>query len=161
MFPQKKGRSWGWAASHAIKDKAFEKLFALKEPRYAALLLVEFLLTMLIVAGIVLYIDGRFNQLQTPLNIFAFAGICFAAIHFYNYTSAFRKSRKNGIQRTSSIKTLALEFILFLIIAVSAFVYYDPKINTLPYPYNIVFFLAILAVPLYFYINEKFLKAAY
>ena len=153
-----KTSSWGWEAGYAVRDKALEKLFELKDPRYAALLLIEFFLTMLIVAGMVLYIDGRFNQLDSPLNLFAFAGICFAAMHFYNYTAVFRKSRRNAIQRNSSIRTLALEFVIFLIVLISAYVYANPKINTLPYPYNFVLFLAIIAVPLYFYIDEKFVK---
>jgi len=150
--------SWGWAAGYAVKDKAFEKLFQLKEPRYAALLLIEFFLTMLLVGGLLLYIDGRFSQLQAPLNIFVFAAICMAVFHFYNYTSSFRAARKNEIRRNSSLKTMALEFIMFMIVVLSAYVYYDPAVNLLPYPFNIAFFLAILSAPLYLYIREKFIS---
>ena len=157
MAKNNNGQSWGWAASHAIKVKAVEKLLQLRDPRYAALLMIEFFLTMLIVAGMILYIDGRFNQLEAPLNLFVFAGIVFAAVHFYNYTHSFRQSRANRIKRASSIRTLALEFMLFLIVLISAWVYADPRINILPYPANLIFFLLIIAVPLYFYINEKFL----
>ena len=158
MASHKRHDSWGWLASYAIKDKAVQKLLALKNPRYAALLLIEFFLTMLLVGGMVLYLDGRFNQLDWPLNFFVFAGICFAVFHFYNYTKFYRETRRHKIRRRTSLKTIALEIIIFLIILISGYFYYNTGANIIPFPYNFIFFLAILAVPLYFYINEKFVN---
>ncbi len=152
-------KSWGWQAGYAIKDKFFEKLLNLNDKKYAALLLIEFFLTMLIVAGILLYLDGRFTSMEPPLNIFAFAAICFAAIHFYNYTASFRRARKNATARNNSLKAAILEFAIFFVIVISAYVYYDPAINVVQYPYNLLLFLGILVIPLSMYINEKFLRA--
>ena len=147
--------------SYLIKDKAVEKLLTLKNPRYSALLLVEFFLTMLLVGGILLYLDAGFNVIGFPYNIAIFAAIAYAVLHFYNYTSFFRKTRVSAIRRNSTFKTFMLEFILFIIILGAAYIYQNPAINVLPYPYNLVLFLAILAVPLYLYVDEKFLKASF
>ncbi len=156
----KKRESVYWEATSAIWSAAKSKLSQLRDPRYAALLLIEFFLTMLVVAGMALYIDGRFNQLDWPLNFFVFAAIVFAAIHFSNCMRPFRASRKGAIKRASSLKTIALEFIIFLIVLISAWVYTDKSINILPYPANLLFFLLALSVPLYFYIGEKFISHA-
>ena len=88
--------------------------------------------------------------------ILIFAVIVFAVLHFYHYTKFFRKLQK--IKHESSIKLLVLEFAIFLIIMVSAYIYQDPLINILPNPFNVIVFLIILAVPVYLYIEEKFLK---
>ncbi len=151
--------SFGWQVSYLIKDKAFEKLFKLKDAHYSALLVVEFFLTMIIVAGIGLYLDGRFNTLEAPFNLFIFAAIIYAVLHFYNYTSAFRKNRYDSIRRNSSLKATVLEIVILFVIIISAQIYNDQGLHTLPYPFNLLLFLVVLAIPLYFYVEEKFLKA--
>ncbi|HLC78983.1 MAG TPA: hypothetical protein VJG83_01000 [archaeon] len=152
-------KSIWWQASFLLKDKTFEKLTSLKEPRYVALLLVEFFLTMILVGAILLYLDGRFNTIEQPFNLFIFGAILFAVAHFYNYTSYFKQESPHLIRRSSSLKTLILEFVIFLIVLFSAYIYADPAIDILPYPQNLVVFAVALIIPLYIYINEKFINA--
>ena len=55
-------------SSSLIKGKTLEKLLNLKQnPRFAALLFVEFVLTIILVGAIILYLDGRFNTIEFPL----------------------------------------------------------------------------------------------
>lgn len=156
-MPRKKGVFW--ESTETIFSKAGEKLASLKDPRYSALLMVEFFLTLILVGGILLYLDGRFNTIEPPFNFLVFAGLAYAVLHFYRYTEVFRRSRSDAIRRNSSFKTFALEFIIFLIVVFSAYIFYNSDIDTLPYPFNIFLFVIILSIPLYFYIDEKFLRA--
>ncbi|PIN84669.1 MAG: hypothetical protein COV47_06190 [Candidatus Diapherotrites archaeon CG11_big_fil_rev_8_21_14_0_20_37_9] len=137
-----------------IVDKIKEKLSLAKDAPYIAYLLVEFALTLIIVGAIAIYLDGRFNQIEFPFNLFLFGIIVYGVLHFYNYTAVFRKIR--GIKREASVKQLILEFAIFMILVASAYIYQDPLINTLPSPFNIIIFLAVLAVPITLYIKERF-----
>src|SRR3989344_552272 len=85
-----------------------------------------------------------------------FSAIVLGVLHFYRYTESFRFVR--GMKRRSTFKTFALEFIIFMVVIVSAYIYQDPNTNTLQYPLNLLLFLAVLAIPAYFYIKEKFLQ---
>ncbi|MCR4369289.1 MAG: hypothetical protein NUV67_05280 [archaeon] len=149
--------SLGWRASRAIKDKAKEKILLAKEDvPLLALLVAEFVLTLVIVLAIILYLDGRFNEMEFPFNLIIFAAIVYAVLHFYQYTEAFRRLR--GMKRESSFRIFLLEFAIFLVVAISGYIYQDPSINTLPYPFNILLFLAVLSVPLWLYVKEKFIE---
>jgi len=144
-------------SSKTITSKARQKISSAKDdPRLLALLLVEFILTIILVAAIALYLDGRFNQVESPFNLIIFAAIVLGVLHFYRYTESFRFVR--GMKRRSTFKTFALEFIIFMVVIVSAYIYQDPNTNTLQYPLNLLLFLAVLAIPAYFYIKEKFLQ---
>jgi len=145
-----------WESSFLIKDKVKEKLQLFKDVHWLALVFAEFLLTLVLVAGILLYLDGRFNTIDFPFNLILFAAIGYGVLHFYRYTEAFRNLR--GMKRETSFKSFVLEFIIFVVVVFSAYLYQDPAINILPYPFNFVLFLIVLASPLYFYVNEKFVR---
>ncbi|MCR4335523.1 MAG: hypothetical protein NUV57_03225 [archaeon] len=150
----KKGLAW--ESSFLIKDKAKEKFQLFKDIHWTALVIVEFLLTLILVGGILIYLDGRFNTIDFPLNILLFAVIGYGVLHFYRYTEQFRNLR--GMKKESSFKSFILEFVLFIVIVSSVYLYEDPNINTLPYPFNIFLFVIIISIPLYFYVNEKFVR---
>ncbi|GEM_PF-4791075 len=145
-----------WRVTHIIKDKAIERLLKFKDKQYTALLLVEFILSLIIVGAVALWLDHRYNVVTFPFNIFLFALTLYAVLHFYNYTAIFRKRRQ--IKRATSFRIFLLEFLIFLILMVSGYVYQDPNINTLQYPLNFMLFLVILIPVLYVYMNEKFIK---
>ncbi len=150
-------KSLAWETTFFLKDKAKERAFNLKnDTPLIALYVAEFILTLVLVAAILLYLDGRFNQIEFPFNLFIFAAILFGVMHFYNYTKPFREWR--GIKRESSFRAFMLEFVIFAIVVVSGYIYQDPTINIIPYPFNFLVFLAALSVPLYFYVNEKFIE---
>ncbi len=154
---KKNSKSIANESSKLIREKTKEKLFLIKtDPSLIALLFVEFVLTLIIVGAILLYLDGRFNTIQPPFNLFIFGAIVFAVLHFYKYTEVFRKVR--GMKRESSFKSFLLEFSIFIILVFSAYIYQDPTINIVPYPFNLVLFLGLLAVPVYLYVDENFLK---
>ena len=150
-------KSLGWETTFFLKNKAKERAFNLKnDAPLLALYVAEFILTLVLVTAILLYLDGRFNQIEFPFNLLIFAAIVFGVMHFYNYTKPFREWR--GIKRSSSFRAFMLEFIIFAVVVVSAYIYRDPTINIIPYPFNFLVFLAALSIPLYFYVNEKFVK---
>jgi|SRR3989344_3584148 len=157
MAAKPKGRSIGWESSRLIREMAKEKLLITKNDLpLAALVFVEFVLTLIIVAGILLYLDGRFNQLEFPFNLFVFAAIVYAVLHFYNYTRVFRETR--GMKRESSLKALLLEFLIFIIIVSAGYIYQDPGVDIAPYPLNLALFILVLIPPVYLLINEKFIS---
>ena len=143
-------------SSALILRRSKEKLLRLKEPQYFALGILEFILTLILITGIVLFLDGRYNTIQPPFNIFIFGAIIFAVLHTYNYTQQYRLEK--ATKRKTSLRIFLLELAIFLVILVSTYIYQDPSINTLPRPFNFILFLAILVVPVYFYVNEKFVK---
>ncbi len=148
--------SFWWRVTRVLKDKAIERALKFKDTRYTALLVVEFILSMIIVASIVLWLDHRYNAVEFPFNILLFGLSLYAVLHFYNYTAIFRRQR--AMKRATSFRIFLLEFLIFAIIAVGGYVYQDPAINTLPYPLNFTLFLVILIPVTFIYINEKFLK---
>ncbi len=145
-----------WRVTRVLKDKAVERLLRFKDRQYAALLIVEFILSMIIVASIALWLDHRYNVVEFPFNIFLFGLALYAVLHFYNYTDVFRRQR--ALKRKSSFRIFLLEFLIFVIVLVGGYIYQDPAINTLPYPLNFILFLVILIPLTYIYITEKFLK---
>lgn len=144
-----------WASSDSIRKKAIEKLRKFKNPQYAALMALEFVLSMIILAGLLIYIDPKTNSIEPPLNIIMFGAILILVLQIYRYTEIFRAAKTT--KRKASIKTIGLEIIVCAIIIASAYIYRDPKINVIAYPFNLFLFLAVLCVPLYFYVKEKFL----
>jgi uncharacterized membrane-anchored protein len=144
----------GWDATKLIVEKAIQKLSRLKDLQYTALIALEFILAMVVLFAFLVYIDPSTNKVDPPFNFIITGAIIFAALHLYNYTSNFRKLKV--AKRKSSLKIAFLELFIFTIIVVSAYIYQNKTINTLPYPFNFILFLAILSIPLYFYINEKF-----
>lgn len=149
-------KSLWWKATFSIKDKLEEKINRLKDPTYAALTILEFVLCMIILVGLLLYIDPKRNVIQAPFNFIIVGGIIFVVLHIYRYTNFFRKY--NTKKRKSSLKILFLELLISAILIGSTFIYQDATLNTLAYPFNFLLFLAILCIPLYFYINEKFVE---
>ncbi|MAG17983.1 MAG: hypothetical protein CL944_00745 [Candidatus Diapherotrites archaeon] len=150
----KKGLAW--ESSFLIKDKAKEKFLLFKDIHWTALVIVEFFLTLILVGGILLYLDGRFNTIDFPINLVIFAAIGYGVLYFYRYTEQFRTLR--GMKKETSFKSFILEFIIFIVIVGSAYLYEDPNINILPYPFNIFLFVILVGIPLYFYVNEKFVR---
>ena len=145
-----------WQATHAIKDKALQRLLKFRDRQYTALFVVEFILSLIVVASILFWLDHRYNVIEFPFNLFIFGLSLYAVLHFYNYTALFRKQRQ--MKRHSSLRIVVLEFLIFLILVAGGYVYQEPAINTLPYPANLILFLVVLLPVLYVYINEKFLK---
>lgn len=148
------GLVFGWDTTNMIIGKAIEKLSRFKDRQYTALIVLEFILAMIILGAFLAYIDPATNKIDPPLNFIIAGAIIFAVLHFYNYTKSFRLLK--GTKRKTSVKIIFLELLIFCIIAVSAYLYQNKSINTLPYPYNFILFFVVLLVPLYFYINEKF-----
>ncbi|VVC00529.1 Uncharacterised protein [uncultured archaeon] len=147
-----------WQSSKALKNKAVEKVLHLKDKRYVALLLVEFVLAMAVVASIIFWLDYRYNVVEFPFNIIIFGLCIFAVLRFYSYTAQFRAERE--MQRRTSFRIFLLEFLIFMILVSAAYIYQDRAINTLPYPYNFALFLVVLLPMVFIYINEKYLKPA-
>ena len=144
-------------SSVLIKDKAKEKFVSAKNDlQLIAFWIVEFFLTLILVGAILLYLDGRFNTIEFPFNLIIFAGIGYGVLHFYRYTESFREVRQ--MKHKDNFKSFVLEFIIFILIIASTYIYQDPTINIIPYPFNFIIFLILLSIPLYFYIKEKYLK---
>ncbi len=156
----KPDKGFYWQVSFTLRDKAREKIAQLRDPQLAALLIVEFLLTMALVAAILIYLDPEVDAISFPFNLVVFALIAFGTLRFYGYTGDFRANRKNAVRRNSSFRAFALEFIILLVIVSAAYVYQSPSLNTLPKPLNYILFLAVLSIPLCFYMKEKFLDAS-
>ena len=148
-----------WRVTHVVKAKAVERLLKFRDRKYAALILVEFILSMVIVGAIALWLDHRYNAIEFPFNIFLFALALYTVLHFYNYTAIFRKQR--AMKRATSFRIFLLEFLIFLILTVGGYVYQDHTINVLPYPFNFMLFLVLLIPVTYIYVNEKFVKPAF
>lgn len=148
-----------WQATHVIKDKAIEKALRFKDPQYSALLFVEFVLSIIVVAAILLWLDHRYNVVEFPFNVFLFAVVIYAVIHFYKYTELFRQEK--ALKRKSSVRIMLLEFTIFAIVLVAGYAYLDPKIDTMVYPYNVLLFLLVLLPVSYVYVNEKFIKPSF
>ena len=143
-------------ATETISAKAVEKLLRFKDPQYAALLFLEFFLSLVVVASIVFWLDYRYNKLEFPFNILFFFASLFIVVRLYKYTARFRQER--AMKRRTSFRIALLEFLVFAIIVASGYVYQDQRINTLPYPFNFVLFLVILLPVVWAWVNEKFLK---
>jgi len=141
-----------WETTYFLRDKAKEKLVLAKDIQWLALVIMEIFLTLILVGAIVIYLDGRFNTIQFPFNLIIFAGIAYAVMRTYSYTENFRELR--GMKRENSFRAFVLEFIIFLVIVFSTFLYQDPNINIFPSPFNVIVFLAVLAIPVYLYLKE-------
>jgi len=113
-------RSFGWQVTYNIFGKAREKALSFRDPRYLALLLIEFFLTSILAGGILLYIDGSLAPVVFPYNLIILGIIAYAVLHFYNYTLFFRRTRQNAIRRNSTMKSITLEFLIFIILAGAA-----------------------------------------
>lgn len=159
MVPFARNEGFYWRVTHVLKDKAIERLLRFKDRQYTALLIVEFILSMIIVASIALWLDHRYNVVEFPFNIFLFGLTLYAVLHFYNYTDVFRRQR--ALKRKSSFRIFLLEFLIFVIVLAGGYVYQDPAIDTLPYPLNFILFLLILIPVLWVYVGQKFLKPDY
>lgn len=153
-MPKRKGVYW--ETSYFLKDAVKEKLAMAKDIRWIALVIMELFLTLILVGSIVVYLDGRYNTIEFPFNLIIFAAIAYAVLRVYSYTENFRELR--GMKRETSFKTFILEFIIFLIIVFSTFLYQDPTINIFPSPFNVIVFLVVLAIPVYLYMKEVFWK---
>ena len=151
-----KRKGFAWETSYLLKDKAKEKLALVKDVQWLALIIMEIFLTLILVGSIVIYLDGRFNTIEFPFNLIIFAAIAYAVMRVYAYTENFRELR--GMKRESSFRAFVLEFIIFLVIVFSTFLYQDPTINIFPFPYNFLIFLILLVIPLYFYMKEQYFK---
>ena len=145
-----------WETSYLIEDKLKEKLALAKDIQWLALIIVEIFLTLILVGSIVVYLDGRFNTIEFPFNLIIFAVIAYAVMRTYSYTENFRELR--GMKRHNSFRTFILEFVIFLVIVFSTFLYQDPNINIFPPPFNVIIFLGVLAIPVYLYVTEVFWK---
>lgn len=147
-----KRKGVAWETSYFLKDKAKEKLALVKDIQWLALIIMELFLTLILVGAIVIYLDGRFNTIQFPFNLIIFAVIAYAVMRVYSYTENFRELR--GMKRETSFRAFVLEFIIFLVIVFSTFLYQDPNINIFPSPFNVIVFLVVLAIPVYLYLKE-------
>lgn len=151
-------KKWAWLdADKVIIAAFFRKLDSVKgNRRYAALLMVEFFLSMVLVASIAIWLDYRFNVIEFPFNILFFSAVLYGIFHFYRYTESFRNA--NTTRRQKSFRTFFMEFLIFAVVVSAGYIYQDPKINTLQYPFNFILFMLVLLPLAYFYVNEKFLK---
>ncbi|MEM4256823.1 MAG: hypothetical protein QXZ13_01565 [Candidatus Diapherotrites archaeon] len=137
-----------------IDDLIIKKILKITNPSYVALLLLEFILSMIVLLGLLIYIDPIRNNIDPPFNFIIFAGIIFLVFWIYNYTKIFRSLAVS--KRKTSIRIFMLELTIFGLLLSSLYFYKNTSINLLPYPFNIIFFLCIISIPLYFYIKEKF-----
>ncbi len=137
-----------------IDELIRKKIMKIKTPPYFALLLLEFILSMVVLLGLLVYIDPVTNQIDPPFNFIIFGGLVLLVFYIYNYTSSFRLV--SASKRRTSLRIFMLEVIIFGLILSSLYFYKNTGINLIPYPFNIIFFLCIISVPLYFYIKEKF-----
>ena len=151
-------KKWAWLdADKIILEAFFRKLDSVKgNKRYAALLMVEFFLSMVLVVSIAIWLDHRFNVIEFPFNILFFGAVLYGIFHFYRYTESFREA--NTAKRRKSFRAFFLEFLIFAAVVSAGCIYQDPKINTLPYPFNFLLFMLVLLPLVYFYIDEKFMK---
>ena len=143
-----------WRATFSVAAAAKSKLRRLKDRNYLALVCLEFMLMAIILAALLIYIDPDTNTLQPPFNFLLFGGIVLIVMYVYRYTESFREY--NVSKRKTSLRIFSYELLISGIVVAAAIVYKDPTLNTLPYPFNFLLFLGILSIPLYFYVNEKF-----
>ena len=165
-----KHKGFGWEASSLIAWKFREKISTVKKDRHLlALLFTEFALSMTLVTAIVLYLDGRYNIIEYPFNLMIFAVLVFGVMHVYRYTEKYRDYK--GMKKEGSFKIMVLELALLALFVAGIYVYQDPNLNIVPsacidYLHNqyscsllgVGVFLLVALIPLYFYINEKFVK---
>lgn len=74
--------------------------------------------------------------------------------NFTNVVFGTSKKKILGINQNVLI-VLITEFVFAIILAFSIFVYLDPEIDIVPWPYNYVAFFAILAIGLYLFSQTK------
>lgn len=152
-----KNKSIGWESSKLIAETAKEKIANIKnDPQWIALIIMQFLLVLVLVGAIIIYLDVRFATIEFPFNLIIFAAISYGVLRTYSYTENYRN--KKEFQKASSYKIFVYEFAIFLIVLFSTFIYEDPTINLIPYPYNFVTFIVLLIAPVYLYIKEVYWK---
>ncbi len=59
------------------------------------------------------------------------------------------------MKHKDNFKSFVLEFIIFILIIASTYIYQDPTINIIPYPFNFIIFLILLSIPLYFILKKN------
>lgn len=150
-----------------IKDSLLNRLEKAKQSKtFAALLLFELLLVLSLLVGGAIYLSPNINLIPSPLNKYLFvsdlAGLLAGAViilYVLNHKDFVKQTAKEKLHVAKTEPRvpalLVMEFFLVMVLVLATFIYLDPEYNILPWPFNVLVFLAVLAIVAYLYHYSK------